>query len=45
MIQDRLTEFQVALSDLVVSVLAIGPKISGFIPGRERWTFNGDKNP
>jgi hypothetical protein len=45
MIHDRLTEFQVALSDLVVSVLAIGPKISGFIPGREWWTFNGDKNP
>jgi hypothetical protein len=27
------------------SVLATGPKVSGFKPGRGRWIFKGDKNP
>jgi hypothetical protein len=35
----------VALGSLVVRVLAIGPKIHGFKPGRERWIFKVDKNP
>jgi hypothetical protein len=29
--------FGVALGGLVVSVLAIGPKVRGFKPGRGRW--------
>jgi hypothetical protein len=29
----------------VVSVLATGPKVSGFDPDRGRWIFKGDKNP
>jgi hypothetical protein len=33
-----------ALSGIVVSVLAIGPKVSGFKPGRRRLIFKGDKN-
>jgi hypothetical protein len=28
----------------VVSVLATGPKVRGFDPGRDRWIFKGDKN-
>jgi hypothetical protein len=36
---------QVALGGLVVSVLATGPKVRGFNPGRGRWIFKGDKNP
>jgi hypothetical protein len=35
----------VALGGLVVSVLATGPKVRGFDPGRGRWIFKGDKNP
>jgi hypothetical protein len=35
----------VALGGLVVSVLATGPKVRGFNPGRGRWNFKGDKNP
>jgi hypothetical protein len=35
----------VVLGGLVVIVLAIGPKVHGFKPGRERWLFKGDKNP
>jgi hypothetical protein len=35
----------VSLGGPVASVLAIGPKVRGFKPGRERWIFNGDKNP
>jgi hypothetical protein len=34
----------VALSSVVTSVLAIGPTVIGFIPGRGRWIFKGDKN-
>jgi hypothetical protein len=30
---------------LVVSVLATGPKVCGFNPGRGGWIFKGDKNP
>jgi hypothetical protein len=26
-------------------VLATGPKVGGFKPGRGRWVFKGDKNP
>jgi hypothetical protein len=33
----------VALGGLVVSVLATGPKVRGFKPGRGRWIFKGDK--
>jgi hypothetical protein len=29
----------------VVSVLATGPKVSGFDPDRGQWIFKGDKNP
>jgi hypothetical protein len=32
------------LGGLVVSVLAIVPKVSGFKPGRRQWIFKGDKN-
>jgi hypothetical protein len=35
----------VDLGGLVVSVLAIGPKVRGFDPDRGRWIFKGDKNP
>jgi hypothetical protein len=28
----------------VVIVLAIGPKVHGFKPGRGQWIFEGDKN-
>jgi hypothetical protein len=35
----------VAFGGLVVSVLATGPKVRGFSPGRGRWIFKGDKNP
>jgi hypothetical protein len=35
----------VVLGGLVVSVLATGPKVRGFNPGRGRWIFKGDKNP
>jgi hypothetical protein len=34
---------EVALGRLVVSVLATGPKVRGFNPGRGRWIFKGDK--
>jgi hypothetical protein len=30
---------------LMVIVVAIGPKVGGFKPGRERWIFKVDKNP
>jgi hypothetical protein len=30
---------------VVVIVLATGPKVRGFDPGRWRWIFKGDKNP
>jgi hypothetical protein len=35
----------VTLGGIVVSVLAIGPKVRGFKPGQGRWIFKGDKNP
>jgi uncharacterized protein HemY len=35
----------VALGGIVVSVLATGPKVRGFNPGRGRWIFKDDKNP
>jgi hypothetical protein len=35
----------VALDAVVFSVLAIGPKVRGFKPGRERWIFKGDNIP
>jgi hypothetical protein len=34
----------VTIGGLVVSVLAIGPKVRGLTPGRERWISKGDKN-
>jgi hypothetical protein len=38
--------YQPNLGGLVVSVLATGPKVRGFDPGRGRWIFfKGDKNP
>jgi hypothetical protein len=36
---------KVALGGLVVSVLATGPKVRAFDPGRGRCIFKGDKNP
>jgi hypothetical protein len=36
--------FTVGPGRLVVSVLAIGPKVRGFKLGRGQWIFNGDKN-
>jgi hypothetical protein len=33
----------VALSGLVVTVIATGPRVRGFKPGRGRWIFKGDK--
>jgi hypothetical protein len=35
----------VLLGGLMVIVVAIGPMVCGFKPGRERWIFKGDKNP
>jgi hypothetical protein len=35
----------VALSGLMVILLAIVPKARGFKPGRERWIFKDYKNP
>jgi hypothetical protein len=29
---------------VMISILAIGPKVRGFKPGRGRWIFKGDKN-
>jgi hypothetical protein len=34
----------VAFDSLMVSVLAIGPKVRGFKPGRGRWVFKCYKN-
>jgi hypothetical protein len=36
---------RVVVGGLVVSVLATGPKVRGFNPGRGQWIFKGDKNP
>jgi hypothetical protein len=36
---------EVVILGLVVSVLAIGPKVRGFWPGPGIWIFKGDKNP
>jgi hypothetical protein len=30
---------------VMVSVLAIGPNVRGFKPGRVIWIFKGDQNP
>jgi hypothetical protein len=35
----------VAIGGLIISVLAIGPKVHGFKPGRGTGTFKGDTNP
>jgi hypothetical protein len=35
----------VVIGGPVVITLAIGPKVREFKPGREQWTFKGDKNP
>jgi len=35
----------VVVGGLVVGVLAMGPNIRGFKPGRGRWIFKGDNNP
>jgi hypothetical protein len=42
--RDDVTSDHVALGDLVVNVLATGPKFRRFKPGRGRWMFMGDKN-
>jgi hypothetical protein len=34
---------EVALGRLMVSVLAVGPKVRGFIAGRGRWIYKGEK--
>jgi hypothetical protein len=36
---------EVSSSVVVVSLLAIEPKVRGFKPSRGRWIFNGDENP
>jgi hypothetical protein len=38
-----LTSGTVVLGDVEVIVLAIGPKVRGFKPGRKRWIFKGYK--
>jgi hypothetical protein len=40
-----LTKHDVVPGGLVVIVLAIGPKVRGFKPGRGRLIFKRDKNP
>jgi hypothetical protein len=35
----------VVLGGVMTTVLAIGPKVCGFNPGRGRRIFKGDKNP
>jgi hypothetical protein len=40
----RLTS-SVFLGGVIVIVLAIGPKVRGFKPGRARWIFKGGKSP
>jgi hypothetical protein len=40
----KLAEEAVAVGVLVVIVLAIGPLVRGFVPGRKRLIFKGDKN-
>jgi hypothetical protein len=34
----------IVLGDATVIVLANGPKVRGFKPGREPWIFKGDTN-
>jgi hypothetical protein len=36
---------QVVLGCVMFILLAIGPKVRGFKPGRGRWVFKGDTNP
>jgi hypothetical protein len=36
---------KVILSGVMVSVLAIGPKVCSFKAGRGRWILKGNKNP
>jgi hypothetical protein len=38
-------KYVVVLGGVMVTVLAIGPKVRGFKPGRERWISKGDNNP
>jgi hypothetical protein len=45
LIKKAVITFEVVLGGLVVSVLAIGPKVRRYKPGRGRWTFKADKNP
>jgi hypothetical protein len=40
-IRTVITYFSVVLGGLVVSMLATGPKVRGFDPGRGRWIFKG----
>jgi hypothetical protein len=35
----------IVLGGVMVIVLAIGPKVREFKPGREQWLFKGDKMP
>jgi hypothetical protein len=32
-------------NDVMINVLATGPKACGFKPGHEQWIFKDDKNP
>jgi hypothetical protein len=41
----QLKSVVIVLGGVMVSVLATGPKVRGFKPGRGRWIFKGDKNP
>jgi hypothetical protein len=43
--QLNVTQSDIALGGLMAIVIANGPKIREFRPGREQWNFMGDKNP
>jgi hypothetical protein len=38
-------KYVVVPGSVMVNVLAIGPKVRGYKPGRERWISKGDNNP
>jgi hypothetical protein len=40
-----MSAYSFLLGGAVFSVLAIGPKVRGFKPGRGRWIFEDDRSP
>jgi hypothetical protein len=44
-VTDRVSVVRSRRRGVIFIVLAIGPKVCVFRPGRERWNFKGDKNP